>query len=308
MHRRFRHLCALAASALWLWPAVARAGKYDLDLTRLGRQVDGRIVQRDADFRSLSSELGVLIAPRPMDPADSLGLSGFAVSADVTVNTLSGNESFWQDTTSGSADEVAPTIQIIGRKGLWPGLEVGGGATHVFDSRMWAMTGYVKAALHEGFHHLPIPSIAVHASFSRLLGSKDINMTTAAPAVTISHVFGVGKTFSLTPYIGYEALVILARSSVLDATPNCDEFPDLYNEDCEGVDRTGQSEFVFEDAGPILRHRPHLGLRMIFSVVRLGFEAMFVPGGNLDGEIDGQSVTDGSGFQQQYTFSVGLDF
>jgi hypothetical protein len=310
-HGRVRGLGSLASFAVALLVgASAHAGKYDLDLTRLATPVpdSGALVQDDAGFRSLASELGTVMAPRPVDPADSLGLSGFAIAADVGIHTIGADRSYWSAPTRSKADNVLPTLQILGRKGLWPGLEVGGGASHLFDSRMWAMMGYVKIAFHEGFHHLPIPSIAVRGSFSRLLGAKDLNMTTAAPAITVSHVFGLGKTFSLTPYLGYEALIIIARSHVLDATPNCDEFPDGYNEDCPDGGTDAQNEFVFENAGAIVRHRPHFGVRMIFSVIRLGFEAMFTPGGRRDGEVDGTKVADGSKLQQQYTFSVGLDF
>jgi hypothetical protein len=322
MHRRFVHLspAAVAVAGLALCPALAHAGKYDLDLTPLGRlEAQGGsavIVQDDAAFRSLSSELGTLIAPKPVDPADSLGLSGFAVSADLSINTISNSQNYWQATSSG-ADRAAPSLQVMGRKGLWPGIEVGGGATHLFDSRMWALAGYGKISIHEGFHHLPIPSIALRASVSRLLGAKDFNMTTVAPAITVSHLFGLGKTFSLTPYVGYEALVILSRSQVINANPSCDPFPDAYNEDpaaCDfpvgGGDTVSQpaSEFVFDDAGAIVRHRPHVGARIIFSVIRIGFEAMFVPGGKSEGTVDGQTVVDGSGLQQQYTLSLGLDF
>ncbi len=334
MHRRFVHplaffggwtkrtpAVAVCALGLVAWPATAEAGKYDLDLTPLGsleqQGNDVVIVQDNAAFRSLSSELGTIIAPKIVDPADSLGLSGFALSADFSINTLSGDQNYWSATRDGSRDGAAASMQIMGRKGLWPGIEVGAGATHLFDSRMWALAGYGKIAIHEGFHHLPIPSVAVRASFSRLLGAKDFNMTTAAPAITVSHLFGLGKTFSLTPYIGYEALIIVSRSQVLNANPACDEFPDAYNEDpadCDFVAADGStitkpsSEFVFQDGGAIVRHRPHLGARVIFSVIRLGVEAMFVPGGNSEGDINGEAVVDGSGLQQQYTFSLGLDF
>ncbi|MEM9459647.1 MAG: hypothetical protein AAGF11_36050 [Myxococcota bacterium] len=295
-----------------LWPTLAHAGNYDLDLTPLGRlETQGNstvIIQDNAAFRSLSSELGTLIAPKPVDPADSLGLSGFALSADFSVNTLSGDQSYWALTRDGNQDRAAASMQIMGRKGLWPGIEVGAGATHLFDSRVWALAGYGKIAVHEGFHHLPIPSIAIRATFSRLLGAKDFNMTTAAPAITVSHLFGLGKTFSLTPYVGYEALIIVSRSQVLNANPSCDEFPDNYNEDPAACDVDTGTEFVFQNGGAIVRHRPHVGARIIFSVIRLGIEAMFVPGGNSDGEIAGETVADGSAFQQQYTFSVGLDF
>jgi hypothetical protein len=329
MYRRFVHLVAIeaiVAIGLALLPATVHAGKYDLDLTPLGSlEAQGNsvvIVQDNAAFRSLSSELGTIIAPKPVDPADSLGLSGFALSTDISINTLSSGQNYWQ-ATSGGADGAAPSMQIMGRKGLWPGIEVGAGATHLFDSRMWALAGYGKVSIHEGFHHLPIPSIAIRASFSRLLGAKDFNMTTAAPAIQVSHLFGLGKTFSLTPYAGYEALVILSRSQVLNANPACDVFPDAYNEGarpgqtedpCEFPLDDGStinkptSEFVFQDGGAIVRHRPHFGARIIFSVIRIGLEAMFVPGGKSDGSVDGETVADGSGLQQQYTISLGLDF
>lgn len=293
----------LVHASLWLTVALglgyarpAHAGKYDVNLGRLTTIENGEIRPRYGDFRSLSSELGTLVAPRPMDPADSLGLAGFAFSADVTLNTLAGNRAYWRDATDGRAGKVAPSLQLMGRKGLYPGIELGAGATHLFDSRMWSMGGYVKLALHEGFHHLPIPSIALRGSFARLLGAKDFALTTAAVAITVSHVFGVGKTVSLTPYVGYESLFIVSRSSVLTSTAS------------GGLGGASISEFAFDHAGAILRHRPHLGLRMMFSVMRLGFEAMIVPGGGRDGEVDGQDISDRSSFQQQYTLSVGLDF
>ncbi len=309
MHLRLLPTATLVATALSLVPRVALAGKYDLDLTGLGTLSGGSVAQDNAGFRSLSSELGTVMAPRPVDPAASLGLAGFAISADFGVNTIAGGRDYWSRTTRGQADNVAPTMQIMGRKGLRPGIEVGAGATHLFDSRMWAMSGYGKIAIHEGFYRKhPIPSIAIRASFSRLLGAKDFNMTTAAPSVSVSYVFGLGKTFSLTPYAGYEALIILSRSPVLDATPNCDEFVDAYNQTCPGVDTAANNEFVFQNTGAIVRHRPYFGLRMIFAVMRVGVEAMLVPGGKRAGEFEGASVADRSKFQQQYTISVGLDF
>ncbi|MCA9690271.1 MAG: hypothetical protein R3A51_05375 [Nannocystaceae bacterium] len=261
-------------------------------------QSGGVPVGNDVAFRTLSSELGVVMAPQPVDTADSLGLSAFAVSADLTINTIN-TENWATATNSSEPSGVAPSLQIMGRKGLWPGLEIGAGATHLFDSRMWALGGYVKASFHEGFHHMPIPSIAARGTFSRLVGAQDMNMTTAAVDVSISHVFGIGKTFNITPYVGYQALFIFARSGVLDVTPGSDEF----------LMPTGESnEFVFKDSGAIVRHRPFLGARFIFSVMRIMVEAMIVPGGGSTGDIDGVAVDDNAGLQQQYTISLGLDF
>lgn len=305
MPRRF--LCLSALVATFLVSSEARAGKYDLDLTPLGQvNDDGTVTQDNTAFRSLSSEVGVLMAPKPVDPADSLGLSAFSFSADISVNTLGGDQGYWSDTSRG-ADNVAPTLQVMGRKGLWPGIEIGAGATHLFDSRMWTISGYGKIALHEGFHHMPIPSIAVRGMFSRLLGAKDLDMTTVSADISLSHVFGIGKTFSLTPYAGYQALMIFSRTGIIDATPGHDEFADGPLP-CDNMDPdcVVQGEFVFKRQEVILRHRPFVGLRFIFSVLRVGVEAMFVPGGGSNStDFD---ATDESGFQQQYTISFGLDF
>jgi hypothetical protein len=305
----------VALAATIFASSEAKAGKYDLDLTPLGTvQDDGTVVQDNAAFRSLSSEVGVLMAPRPVDPADSLGLSAFAVSADITINTIKGDAPYWQDTARGSPGNVAPSLQVMGRKGLWPGIEIGAGATHLFDSRMWTISGYGKLALHEGFHHLPIPSIALRAMFSRLLGAKDLDMTTISAGASISHVFGVGRTFSITPYLGYDALLIFSSTGVLDATPGHDELTQG-SQPCANADPdcSVQSEFVFRQQDVIVRHRPYLGMRFIFSVLRIGLEAMFVPPGGSSSDVEllgggTESVKDGSSFQQQYTVSFGLDF
>jgi hypothetical protein len=308
-----RLLCSFALVATLLVSSEARAGKYDVDLTPLGQvNDDGSITQDFAGFRSLASEVGVLMAPRPVDPADSLGLSGFAVSADVGINTLSYDKDFWTKTANGP-DKVAPSLQVMGRKGLWPGIEVGAGATKLFDSRMWTIAGYGKVSIHEGFHHMPIPAIALRGMFSRLLGSKDLDLTTVSVDASISHVFGVGRTFSITPYAGYQALFVFAKTGIIDSTPDTDEYTEGAVPCANGQpDCFVQGEFVFKRQDVILRHRPFVGMRFIFSVLRIGLEAMFVPGGNSKSDVDvgGMPVTivDGSGFQQQYTISFGLDF
>jgi hypothetical protein len=161
------------------------------------------------------------------------------------------------------------------------------------------MGGYVKASFHEGFHHLPIPSFAARGTFSRLVGAQDMNLSTAGIDLSMSHVFGIGKTFNITPYAGYQALLIFASSGVLDVTPGTDEFL---------MPSGGTSEFVFRDAGTIVRHRPFLGARMIFSVLRVVVEYMIVPGGSRTGDLDGVEVEDSSSLQHQFTISLGLDF
>lgn len=310
MFSRFLISASLAFVGLWATPA--HAGKYDLDLTNLGevRAGDTFVTQNNTGFRSLASELGVLMAPKPTDPADSLGLAGFAITSDISLNTISKGADYWDDSTRGSTDRIVPTLQLLGRKGLWPGLEVGAGATKLFDSRMWTVAGYGKASLHEGFHHLPIPAIALRGMFSRVLGAKDLFLTTMSLGASISHVFGVGSTFHISPYAGLDALFVIAHSNVLDATPGTDEYEDQQ----AGNPGTGiDNEFVFRRQDAISRYRPYGGFRVVFGVLRVGVEAMFALAGSSSSRVDtndggSETAVDTSGLQQQYSFTVGLDF
>lgn len=290
----------------------AQAGRYDLDLTRLGRLgPGGQSVHRfDGLFRGLASELGTVMAPRPTDTADSLGLAGFSVSAGVGTSTISHQEQFWTRVTSGPPIGAVASLQLMVRKGLWPGLELGAGATKLFGSRMWSMHGYFKAALHEGFHHLPIPSIALKVSAGHLLGARALGLTTIGADVTISHSFGIAKTLHLTPYIGYQALTILAKTGALQTSPERDSYPEgvLNPGSCGGPGRPCPGSEFFFSRQVIVRHRPFVGARFNFGVFRVAIEAMLATPGRSQERVAGRPTRDTAGLQQQYALSMGLDF
>lgn len=84
-----RRLLCLSALVAFLVSSEAQAGKYDLDLTPLGALNDeGNVTHNHAGFRLLASEVGVLMAPKLVDPADKLGLSGFAVDGGSGAATI----------------------------------------------------------------------------------------------------------------------------------------------------------------------------------------------------------------------------
>lgn len=74
----------------------ARADKNDLVLHRLGQmRGDGTgVVADNQSFRSLTSELGVALAPRLGTGADTLGWSGFKLSADFGYTSISNDSAF----------------------------------------------------------------------------------------------------------------------------------------------------------------------------------------------------------------------
>ena len=312
---------------------VAHAGDNDLVLNRLTLvQNDGTgtpvsVVGQNLEFRALVSELGVVLAPRLLAPSDTLGFSGFQFSADVGYTSVSSDESWWRALESSpdpgamtGVDHGGGTMSTLGlfvRKGMWfpvPSVEVGAGFVHLMDSSMWAAQTYAKIGLHEGYHDLPLPSLAVRGAASRLMGSNQLDLTVASLDVSISKQLGIGGTWALSPYGGWNMLFIIPRSEVLDATPHIDSLE-------PGNDDDANLNFVFKDQDNVLRQRIFVGTKMQYYVFELTLEAAFALAGSSVDDRSGadtdcalMSTTtscdspDQAGAQSTFSMSLGLDF
>ena len=318
--------CALVAViAVSLVAGDVRAGSNDLVLGRLGEIVTGdsgdRVVADPEAFRSLASELGVVLAPRLSAPADTLGFGGFEFAADLAFTTINSDQPHWRARRGYTADPagkhgpgVMPTAGFGLRKGIgFPlPLEVAIKAVHLIDSSMWGAQSSVKIALHEGYHELPLPSVAVRAGASRVMGTDQIDLTTASLDVSLSKSFGVASAMNLQPYGGWNGLFIVPRSNVLDKTPHRDpSSPDDAN-----------MRFSFRSQDPILRNRLFAGLKLRHYVFALTLEGNIgLPGTSTDdhpnasvgcGATDSLTATcnarDNAGLQQHYTITLATDF
>ncbi len=191
---------------------------------------------------------------------------------------------------------------------------MGAGAIHVGSSRLWAGQLYVKAALHEGYHDWPIPSVAVRGAVSRLFGSEQLDLTVGSFDISISKRFAVGGTYSVTPYAGWNRLWIIPRSQVIDETPGVavkDDPGDAAN------------NFVFPDENSISRTRWFVGFKLKYYLFALTAEADFIGSGSssftpmgatqpCDSAVataQGSCVAaDKSGSQTTLSFSASFDF
>jgi hypothetical protein len=269
----------------------AAADSNDLIMSRLAtRFMDGgrvlSVIAQNLEFRALSSQLGVTLAPRLMTPADTLGFGGFQFVVDGSSSVIDDKQPYWRALAS-SPDPagtegrrhgrgVLRTIGMFARKGLWfpvPSFELGVGAVHVVDSQIWAAQLYGKISLHEGYHELPIPSIAVRGAVSRMMNERELDLTVVSFDGTVSKHFGIGGTWRLDPFAGYGLLMIIPRSNVIEATPdvdptNPDDISDVTN------------NFVFPDQAAIYRHRLFLGAKLQYSVVQLTLEAQYALAGS----------------------------
>ncbi|MBI5482667.1 MAG: hypothetical protein HY906_27685 [Deltaproteobacteria bacterium] len=341
----------LLVLGLLLAAVPARADKNDLALWKLGQlniNPDGTIgmpgvsIGADAEtqFRSLASELGVVLAPRFLMPADTLGYSGFQFSAELSFTTINTSQttSPWRNAlerhgqikADGNPDTTIPgvltTVGVFARKGIWlpvPSFEVGAGALNILETNMFALQVYAKLAIHEGFHGWPLPSVAIRGAASRLMGSTNLDLTIASLDFSLSYSFGLGGTINLAPYAGYNLLWIIPRSQVLDANPTCDAYvtstntaatcPDPRNPSGATIAPGAtelNSNFVFRNQDNIVRHRVFFGLKLKFHVIALIADYAFIPAGSsadANGP-GGAKIKDMSKLQHQASVSLALDF
>lgn len=317
---------AMVACSTALAPGAAAADDNDLVLGRLTNRVDAdTIIPQNAELRALASELGVVLAPRLLTPADTPGFGGFQLTVDYAATTIDSDAAYWR-ARSGTRDPAGDegiahgpsTLSTIGffvRKGIWlpvPSFEVGGGAVHLADSQIWAGQFFAKLALHEGYTKLPLPSVAVRGAVSRMMQQRELDLTIASVDVTLSKHVGIGGTWRLDPFAGWNLLMIVPRSEVIDPTPNIDQGADPGD---------AARSFVFSDQDNIYRNRFFAGAKLQYYVFTLTLEATFaLAGSSVD---DRAGVTDrcmptstttacdakdGAAAQRTLSVSAGLDF
>ena len=272
---------AAIASACLVWTSTARADSNDLVLARLGTHLtdaSGTSLTTVGDnlaLRALASQLGTALAPHLLTPADSLGFSGFQMTVDYTSTTIDRGAAYWRALAGADHPSSLQTVGFFARKGLWlpvPSFEVGAGAVHLVDSHLWTGQLYGKIAVHEGYHDLPLPSFAVRGAVSRLMNQSELDLTTASLDLEISKHVGIGGTWRLDPFAGFDVLMIIPRSEVIDGTPTIDPLQ-------PGNEADVMNNFVFKDQDTIYRNRLFFGAKFQYDVFELTLEAQLALAG-----------------------------
>jgi len=351
-------LLALAALAIPGLPLRALAGRNDLRLVNLcpptqttrsaigisecawvNRDATGMVVpganktgvlfdtEGLSNFRSLMSELGVVMAPKIPMTAETLGFAGFSVSGELGFTQISNNKAFWngvdavspQSPSRARPDATLTTLGVFLRKGLWfpvPSFEIGGGVVSLLQSQMLAWQGYAKFALHEGYQDLPFPSLAVRAALSYLTGTDQVSLSTTSFDAIVSKGFGLLKTARLEPFGGLSLLVIKATGRPVDFTPLCDARQlavaspgQSIGGGCSVAQSGTPNDFLattnFPSQDAITRYRFFGGAKLKFGVLAVIGQYEFYPGGT---SRDESSAVDRSAGQSSFSLSTGLDF
>jgi hypothetical protein len=212
----------VCASTAWAHPN-------DFSLLGLGRP-DSTALSDPAvrRYRALSAELAMAVGPKALQPAETLGMSGFEVGLSSTLTPISSDKDYWRGQPGTPVFEGplrgrdvpnalwVPTLTI--RKGLPLSTDVGVSFGYLSASSVMMLGGEVKVALYESYLRY-VPALSMRGAFGRLVGATDLDLITAEGDILTSLAFGVGGMAQVTPFLGAGVLFAHVNSQVIDETP-----------------------------------------------------------------------------------------
>jgi hypothetical protein len=200
-------------------------------------------------FQNMVSELGFAIAPTAFHPARTTGVGGFALSVEASYTKINADgfskaadgtqTQYWHQGTQGSVDpntknfsiknnspdSLLQVYSLKARKGLPFGFELAGALGTLANTSMWVTGADIRWALMEGFRTGPLgmlPDVAVGGGVRTLVGTSKFHLTTVGIDAQLSKPVTLADSAILTPYVGYQRLIIFGDSVVVDTTPNVD--------------------------------------------------------------------------------------
>jgi hypothetical protein len=264
-------------------------------------------------FRNLVGELGVAIAPSALRPANTEGYGGFTLSFEATFTTLDARGTsiaengartrYWELGTEGrrdpntrrAPDRNTSPDSLIGvytfkvRKGLPFGFELTGAGGFLGNTSLGLIGGDVRWSLLEGFRTGALgylPDVSIGSGVRTLVGSPKLYVTTLGLDAQISKPITLASTARLTPFLGYQRLIVFGDSAIVDATPGVDALaqcgyrgvrddgsgqPDCENRLSNGAPNNGDiNNNITFDAVRVHRHRGLVGLTYRYEVIHLG--------------------------------------
>ena len=144
-------------------------------------------------FKSLVEDAGSALSYKNIAPASPLGLLGFDVGAEMTALRLNG--AYWDAAMGGNAPPALVVPKLRARKGLPFSMDFGLMYAMVPSSNVQLLGAELSDALLDGGPILP--AIGLRATYTRLLGVKEMDFQTAGVDATISKSFLI-----VTPYVG----------------------------------------------------------------------------------------------------------
>jgi hypothetical protein len=148
-----------------------------------------------AEFRSLSEDLGAALSFKPLIPAEPMGITGFDIGIAGTGTQLQNPAVFEKAAAGASVPStlVVPTLRV--HKGLPFDFDIGVSFGSVPSTNVSLIGGELRWAVFAG--STASPAVALRASYTSLSGVDQLKFNTAGFDISISKGFAM-----VTPYAG----------------------------------------------------------------------------------------------------------
>jgi hypothetical protein len=179
------------------------------------------------------------------------------------------------------------------RKGLPFGFEITGSLGFIANTTMWVGGADVRWSLLEGFRTGPLgifPDVSVGGGVRTVTGTSKFNLTTVGIDAQVSKPIPIGDSATITPVVGYQRLIILGDSNIIDLTPNVDPLqqcgyagpdaqtgaPTCRNKLPNGADNNSDfNNNVTFDKVRVQRNRGILGVNYKYEILYLATQIAF---------------------------------
>lgn len=212
-----RSLAAALTCLVLAVAGVARADTYDFKIYQLGNPQPngtGHTPRANANFRAFVRQMGAALTSVNLAPPETLGHSGFAFNAELSIVDFQGGALPTEGEFKGPM--LIPSLHV--RKGLPYSFEIGARAAWVEKSRMGAGTLEIKWAINEGFRYLP--DIGIRGNVTKLVNGRDFDVTCGGLDIGIGKQFAIAGMITITPYVGWNLLFVGATTSSIDFRPS----------------------------------------------------------------------------------------
>ncbi|HIE64824.1 MAG: hypothetical protein ABGX83_07510 [Nitrospira sp.] len=206
MSVRIRKIFFWAGLGIVLFTNAPSTSAFNADLDINSAVTNNLNLLIQGGFEDFSEEIGLAVSYLPLSPAEPLGILGFDIGVEVTAVDIKQDSPYWKVIAPGAPSQI-PLPKIHVQKGLPFGIDVSAVYARVPNSNIEMAGGAIKWAFIKG--NTLLPSIAVRASYTRLLGVNNLDLETAGADISISKGF-----LFLTPYIGYGQVWI--KSKIVD--------------------------------------------------------------------------------------------
>lgn len=271
-------ICFALAVTAALFPQSLFAAPNDLTLWRMCRrdpatgnclpapgQIPGFPLRADPDvakWKKFTKEFSSILGPKYHSSADSLGMLGFNVGLEYSMNfvptgpqwndALENVETFENWNPDGSKSSTAPTqlstFQFHVRKGLPYSFEIGFNGSYILASKMFLVGSELKVTFIEDLHEYA-PDVAARMTYGHLFGAPDMDLDLTGWDLSLSWKFGLGGFVQMAPYTGYSLLVSYIKPKVVN--------PDFYG---KGADQ--DMMLLLLPHSTDIQHRWFVGLKI----------------------------------------------